>query len=169
MKSKTAKESLAITTDLVLPSDTNALNGMFGGELLARVDRICCISAQRHSNAIAVTVSVNHVVFTKPVPLGSTVTIESKVSRAFGSSMEIFADVWVEDRISRERTKVNECIYTFVAVDIKGNKVMVPELIPETRLEKERFTAALRRRQLSLLMSGKMKPEDATELKALFD
>lgn len=169
MAEKTAKESLAITTDLVLPSDTNALNGMFGGELLARVDRICCISAQRHSNAIAVTVSVNHVVFTKPVPVGSTVTIESKVSRAFGSSMEIFADVWLEDRVSRKRTKVNECIYTFVAVDEKGNKLKVPELVPETQLEIERFNAALRRRQMSLVMSGKMKPKDATELKALFE
>ena len=169
MSTKTAKESLAITTDLVLPSDTNALNGMFGGELLARVDRICCISAQRHSNAIAVTVSVNHVVFTKPVPVGSTVTIESKVSRAFGSSMEVYADVWLEDRVSRERTKVNECIYTFVAVDEKGNKVKVPELVPESKLEKQRFDAALRRRQLSLLMSGKIKPTEATELKALFE
>jgi acyl-CoA hydrolase len=169
MNSKTAKESLAITTDLVLPSDTNALNGMFGGELLARVDRICCISAQRHSNQITVTVSVNHVVFTKPIPLGSTVTIESKVSRAFGSSMEIFADVWIEDRTSGNKTKVNECIYTFVAVDLNGNKVKVPELIPETKLEKERYNAALRRRQMSLVMSGKIKPQDATELKALFD
>lgn len=169
MNSKTAKESLAITTDLVLPSDTNALNGMFGGELLSRVDRICCIAAQRHSNQITVTVSVNHVVFTKPVPIGSTVTIEAKVSRAFGSSMEIFADVWIEDRTSGNRTKVNECIYTFVAVDLKGNKVKVPELIPETELEKERYSAALRRRQLSLVMSGKMKPQEATELKALFE
>lgn len=168
MGSKTAKESLAITTDLVLPSDTNALNGMFGGELLARVDRICCIAAQRHSNHISVTVSVNHVVFTKPVPIGSTVTIEAKVSRAFGSSMEIFADVWIEDRTSGHRTKVNECIYTFVAVDLKGHKVQVPELIPETKLEKQRFKAALRRRQLSLVMSGKIDPHDATELKALF-
>ena len=166
---KKAKESLSITTDLVLPSDTNALNGMFGGELLSRVDRICCISAQRHSNQIAVTVSVNHVVFTKPVPNGSTVTIESKVSRAFGSSMEVYADVWIEDRISRERTKVNECIYTFVAVGSNGMKVKVPEVIPETDLEKERFIGALRRRQLSLLMSGKITPDEATELKALFD
>jgi acyl-CoA hydrolase len=168
MTSKTAKQSLAITTDLVLPSDTNGLNGMFGGELLSRVDRICCIAAQRHSNQIAVTVSVNHVVFTKPVPIGSTVTIEAKVSRAFGSSMEIFADVWIENRTSGNKTKVNECIYTFVAVDLEGNKVKVPELVPETNLEKERFVAALRRRQLSLVMSGKMKPQDANELKALF-
>ena len=169
MPSKTAKESLAIATDMVLPSDTNALNGMFGGELLARVDRICCIAAQRHSGQIAVTVAVNHVVFTKPVPIGSTVTIEAKVSRAFGSSMEIYADVWIEDRTSGQKTKVNECIYTFVAVDLKGNKVKVPDLVPETILEKERYMAALRRRQLSLVLSGKLKANDADELKALFE
>lgn len=169
MTSKTAKESLSITTDLVLPGDTNGLNGMFGGELLSRVDRICCIAAQRHSNHMAVTVSVNHVVFTKAVPMGSTVTIEAKVSRAFGSSMEVYADVWLEDRISRERTRVNECIYTFVAVDSDRRAVKVPELIPETKLEKQRYKAALLRRQLSLVMSGKLKPKEATELKAFFE
>ncbi len=82
---------------------------------------------------------------------------------------EVYADVWLEDRISRERTKVNECVYTFVAVDYKRNKVKTPKLIPETKLEKQRFKAALRRRQLSLLISGKIKPQDATELKALFE
>lgn len=169
MSSKTAKESLSITTDLVLPSDTNALNGMFGGELLARADKICCIAAQRHSNNIVVTVAVNHVTFSKPVPLGSTVTIEAKVTRAFGFSMEVFADVWIEDRASHERVKVNECIYTFVAVDKNGVKQIVPELIPETKTEKRRYMDALRRRQLSLVISGKMKPDDATELKSLFE
>ncbi len=168
MKSKTASASLSITTDLVLPSDTNALNGMFGGELLARMDRICCIAAERHSGHISVTVSVNHVVFTNPVPIGSTVTIEAKVSRAFGSSMEIYADVWIEDRVSRERIKVNEGIYTFVALDSDRNKVKVPELVPETPLEKERYLAALRRRQLSLVLSGKLAAKDASELRSIF-
>ena len=169
MNSKTAKASLSISTDLVLPSDTNALHGMFGGELLSRMDRICCIAAQRHSGHIAVTVSVNHVAFTNPVPLGSTVTIEAKVSRAFSSSMEIYADVWIEDRLSGKRTKVNEGIYTFVALDADRNKVAVPELIPETRLEKERYAAALRRRQLSLVLSGKLAAKEASELRSLFE
>jgi len=169
MKAKTAKKSLSISTDLVLPSDTNALNGMFGGELLSRMDRVCCIAAQRHSGEITVTVSVNHVVFSKIVPLGSTVTIEAKVSRAFNSSMEVYADVWIEDRASRAKTKVNEGIYTFVAVGNDGNSVPVPEVIPETDLEKERFEGALRRRQLSLVLSGRLKPEEATELRALFE
>ncbi len=168
MKAKTPKESLTILTDMVLPGETNALNNLFGGEILARMDRACSISAQRHSRRIVVTASVNHVGFTKAVPVGSVVTVESKVSRAFSSSMEIYVDVWIEDRESRERTKVNEGIYTFVAVDRTGSPVKVPPIQPETELEKERFEGALRRKQLSLLLAGKIKASDATELKALF-
>lgn len=168
MTPKHPSESLTVLTDLVLPSETNALNNLFGGELLARMDRAASISAGRHSRRIAVTASVNHVAFNKAIPLGSVVIVEAKVSRAFKTSMEIYLDVWVEDRESGERTKANEAIYTFVAVDEMGKPVEVPEIIPETKLEILRFDAALRRKQLSLLLAGKIKPEDATELKALF-
>lgn len=168
MNSKTPKESLTILTDMVLPGETNALNNLFGGEILARMDRASSISAQRHSRRIVVTASVNHVAFTKAVPVGSVVTVESKVSRAFRSSMEIFVDVWIEDRESQERTKVNEGIYTFVAVDRTGTPVKVPAITPETKLEKERYEGALRRKQLSLVLAGKMQPEEAKELVELF-
>jgi acyl-CoA hydrolase len=131
------------------------------------MDRACSIAAQRHSRRIVVTASVNHVAFSKAVPVGSVVTIEAKVSRAFNSSMEIYVDVWIEDRESQERTKVNEGIYTFVAVDRTGTPVSIPKIKPETTLEQERFDGALRRKQLSLVLSGKMKPSEATELKAL--
>ncbi|MBD3863194.1 MULTISPECIES: acyl-CoA thioesterase [Olleya] len=169
MNARTAEHSRTVMTDLVLPSETNPLNNLFGGELLARMDRAASISARRHSRRIVVTASVNHVAFNKAVPLGSVVTVEAKVSRAFKTSMEIFIDVWVEDRESGNRSKANEAIYTFVAVDETGTPVAIPELIPETDLEKERFAAALRRKQLSLLLAGKIKPNDATELKALFE
>lgn len=155
-------------TDLVLPSETNPLNNLFGGELLARMDRAASIAARRHSRRIVVTASVNHVAFNKAIPLGSVVTVEAAVSRAFKTSMEIFIDVWVEDRESGFRSKANEAIYTFVAVDETGSPVPIPQLKPETKLEEERFAAALRRKQLSLVIAGKMKPADATELKALF-
>ncbi len=168
MTAKTPEQSKTIMTDMVLPGETNPLNNLFGGELLARMDRAASIAARRHSRRIVVTASVNHVVFSKAVPLGSVVTVEAKVSRAFKSSMEVFIDVWIEDRESGNRTKANEAIYTFVAVDERGETVPVPELIPETDLEKERFEGALRRKQLSLVLAGKMKPQDATELKALF-
>lgn len=168
MISKTPKDSRTIVTDLVLPSETNPIGNMFGGELLARMDRAASIAARRHSRRIVVTVSVNHVAFNKMIPLGSVVTVEAKVSRAFRSSMEIFMDVWIEDRESGMRSKANEAIYTFVAVDEMGSPVAVPALIPETDLEIERHVAALRRKQLSLVIAGKMKPDEATELKALF-
>ena len=168
MEARTPLESRTIITDLVLPSETNPIGNMFGGELLARMDRAAGIAARRHSRRITVTASVNHVAFNKMIPLGSVVTVEAKVSRAFKSSMEIYMDVWIEDRESGMRSKANEAIYTFVAVDEMGNPVPVPPVKPETDLEKERYDAALRRRQLSLVLAKKMDAEDATELKALF-
>lgn len=168
MSPKHPSESLTILTDLVLPGETNPLNNLFGGELLARMDRAASIAARRHCRRITVTASVNHVAFNRAIPLGSVVTIEAKVSRAFTSSMEIFIDVWIEDRESGVRSKANEAIYTFVAVNEIGNPVPVPPIEPQTEEEKSRFEAALRRKQLSLVLAGKMSPHDATELKALF-
>lgn len=168
MEPRTPNDSLTILTDLVLPGETNYLDNLFGGELLARMDRACSIAARRHSRQIVVTASVNHVAFNKSVPMGSVVIVEAKVSRAFSSSMEVFVDVWIEDQHSHKRVKANEGIYTFVAVDSKGTPVKVPSLIPESATEKERFESALRRKQLSLVLAGKMQPCDATELKALF-
>jgi len=165
---KTPIESLTVLTDLVLPGETNYLDNLFGGELLARMDRACSIAARRHSRRIVVTASVNHVAFSKAVPVGSVVTVEAKVSRAFKSSMEIYVDVWTEDRQSGVKTKVNEGIYTFVAVDETGRPVPVAPIVPETDLEKKRFEGALRRKQLSLVLAGKLDPKEATELKALF-
>ncbi len=168
MTPKFPSDSLTILTDLVLPSETNPLNNLFGGELLARMDRAASIAARRHSRRITVTASVNHVAFNRSIPLGSVVTVEAKVSRAFKTSMEIFIDVWLEDRESGIRSKANEAIYTFVAVDETGNPVEVPQIEPQTEEEKSRFIGALRRKQLSLVLAGKMKPHEATELKALF-
>lgn len=169
MDPKVAEQSKTVLTDIVLPSETNHLNNLFGGELLARMDRAGSISAGRHSNCIVVTASVNHVAFNRAVPLGSVVTIEAKVSRAFKTSMEVYIDVWVEDRTSGKRVKANEAIYTFVAVNNTGKPIQIPELTPKTDLEKMRFEGALRRKQLSLLLAGKIKPSEANELKALFE
>jgi acyl-CoA hydrolase len=168
MEVKHPIDSCTTVTDLVLPGETNPLNNLFGGELLSRMDRAASIAARRHCRRIVVTASVNHVAFNKAVPTGSVLTIEAKVSRAFKSSMEVYMDVWIEDRESGIRTKANEGIYTFVAVDRTGSPVPIPEIVPQTALEKERFEGALRRKQLSLVLAGKMNPSDANELKALF-
>lgn len=157
MEAKTPSQSFTTVTDMVLPSETNPLNNLFGGELLARMDRAASIAARRHSRRIVVTASVNHVAFNRMVPLGSVVTIEAKVTRAFTSSMEVHMNVWIEDRESGEKTQANEAIYTFVAVDETGRPVQVPAILPETEDEKSKYDAALRRKQLSLVLAGKMK------------
>jgi acyl-CoA hydrolase len=168
VKSKKASESHAITTKLVLPNDTNTQNNLFGGQLLAWMDVIASIAAHRHCKRVVVTASVNHVSFNHPIANSSIVSLEAKVSRAFNTSMEIYIDVFVEDFVTGARIKCNEAIYTFVAIDQNGGSIQVPELIPETEEEIERFEGALRRKQLSLILAGKMKPSEATELKALF-
>ena len=168
MKAKTAKESLTIQTELVLPNDTNTLGNLMGGKLLHWMDIASAIAAHRHCGRIVVTASVNNVAFNQPIKLGEIVTLHAKVSRAFSSSMEVFIDVWVENNTTGERKKCNEAIYTFVAVDQLGNPINVPQLVPESEEEKSRYDSALRRRQLALILAGKMKPADATELKALF-
>ena len=88
---------------------------------------------------------------------------------AFTSSMEIIVDVMVEDKVTGVQSSSNQAIFTFVAVDQNGSPINVPALIPETEKEKRRFEAALRRKQLSLILAGKLKPSEATELKALFE
>ncbi len=168
MKTRKASETLAITTKIVLPNDTNTLGNLFGGQLLAWMDVIASVSAHRHCKRVVVTASVNHVSFQKPIKHASIVTLEAKVSRAFYSSMEIFVDVFVEDQLTGAKEKCNEAIYTFVAVDQNGGPIQVPELIPESEEEKLRYDGALRRKQLSLILAGKMKPTEATELRKIF-
>jgi len=168
-KTVSAKETFTTATHLVLPENTNTLGNLMGGQLLNWMDIVSAISAHRHCKRVVVTAAVNNVSFQHPIKLGDIVTIEGKVSRAFSSSMEVYLEVFVEDHITGKKTRCNEAMYTFVAVDQLGNPINVPESMPETDEEKRRYDGALRRRQLRLILAGKMKPGDATELKALFE
>lgn len=168
MEGKKAAETLAVTTKIVLPNETNTMGNLFGGQLLAWMDVIASVAAHRLCKQTVVTASVNNVSFDHSIPHAAIVTLYAKVSRSFKSSMEVFIDVYIEHPKSGEKTKCNEAIYTFVAIDENGKPVAVPELIPETAEEISRFNGALRRRQLSLILAGKLKPNEATELKALF-
>lgn len=168
MKTKTPSQSFTINTEVVLPNDTNHVGNLFGGKLMQWVDITAAIAAQRHCGRVVVTAAINHVSFDNPIKQNSVVTLEAKVTRAFTSSMEVWVDVWVENPVTGEKTKCNEAILTFVAIDQNGAPLPVPVLTAETDIEKSRFESALRRRQLSLVLAGRMKPEEATELKALF-
>ena len=163
-----AKDTLSSSARIVLPNETNTLGNLMGGELLLWMDINAAISAHRLSKRIVVTASVNNVSFNKAIKLGDIVTIDSKVTRSFNSSMEVFSKVWVEHHQTGKKILCNESYYTFVAVDQLGSPIRVPILVPESEIEKNHYDGALRRRQLSLILAGRMKPDDATELKNLF-
>ncbi|GAB3175008.1 acyl-CoA thioesterase [Telluribacter humicola] len=169
LKPKFAYESEVTMTEMVLPNDTNTLNNLMGGRLLHWMDICAAISAQKHSNRIVVTASVDNVSFSEPIKLGNIVTMKAKVTRAFNSSMEVYIEVWAEDIPAGRRMSTNRAFYTFVAVDQNGRPIEVPELKAETDEEKDLYASALRRRQLRLVLAGRMNPQDATELKALFE
>ncbi|MEM1136309.1 MAG: acyl-CoA thioesterase [Bacteroidota bacterium] len=168
IKKKYAKESFATMTEMVLPNDTNTLNNLMGGRLLHLMDIVAAISAQRHSNRVVVTASVDNVSFKHPIALGDVVTLKAMVTRAFNSSMEVHIAVSAENIPSGRKIVTNNAFFTFVAVDQLGNPISVPELIPETEEETELYNGALRRRQLRLVLARRMKPEDAKELKSIF-
>lgn len=165
---KKPADSLIVMTELVLPNDTNLFGNLMGGRLMYWMDIAAALAGSKHSNSPVVTASVDNISFTNPIKLGNVVHIEAKVTRAFTTSMEVHMNVWGEDIIQQYRYKSNEAYYTFVALDPNSKPRKVPELEPETEEEKELFQSALRRRQLRLILGGKMKPDDAAELKALF-
>lgn len=166
--SKTTKESVVVMTELVLPNDTNTFGNLMGGRLMYWMDIAAALAAMKHCGTPVVTASVDNISFENPIKLGNVVHIEARVSRAFNTSMEVHMNVWGEDALHQYKYKSNEAYYTFVSLDPNGKPRPVPTLVPETEEEKKLFDGALRRRQLRLILGGKMQPNDATELKALF-
>jgi acyl-CoA hydrolase len=168
MEPRKSSSSLIIMTELVLPNDTNVFGNLMGGRLMYWMDIASALSAQKHCNAPVVTASVDNISFENPIRLGNVVHIEAKVSRAFNSSMEVHMQVWGEDLKNQYKYTSNQAYYTFVALNPNNKPTPVPPVIPETEDEKRLFDGALRRRQIRLILGGKMKPDDAKELKALF-
>lgn len=168
MNAKNPSESLIIMTELVLPNDTNLYGNLMGGRLMYWMDIAAALSASKHCNAPVVTASVDNISFESPIKLGNVVHIEARVTRAFTTSMEIHMKVWGEDLTHQYRYKSNEAYYTFVALDPNRKPRPVAPILPVTEEEKKLYDGALRRRQLRLILGGKMKPDDAAELKALF-
>lgn len=168
-KKKFARESATIMTEMVLPNDTNTLNNLMGGKLMHWLDVVAAIAAQKHSNRIVVTASADNISFKEPIALGNVVTLKSQVTRAFNSSMEVFIEVVAEDIPANKKIMTHRAFFTFVAVDQNGKPIEVPEVVPETPEEIEHYEGALRRRQLRLVLAKRMKPEDAVELKSIFN
>jgi acyl-CoA hydrolase len=166
---KRVSESKSVMTEMVMPNDTNPMGNLMGGNLLRWMDIICGICAGKHTEANVVTASVDHVSFSGPIHVGEIVTLEATVTRAFRTSVEVFVEVFAADIKGQNARKCNHAYYTFVALDDENKKpIPVPPVLPLTEIEQVRFDAAPRRREVRLVLSGRMKPEDAKGLKEYF-
>lgn len=153
---------------MVMPNDTNPMGNLMGGNLLRWMDIASGICAGKHCEAHVVTASVDHVSFQKPIRVGDVVTLEATVTRSFRSSVEIFVEVFANDIKGGNARRCNHAYYTFVGLDDDGNPRAVSPVLPLTEIEQQRYDSAPRRREVRLILSGRMKPEQATEIKAYF-
>ena len=141
------RDSQSEMTEIVLPNDANPLVALLGGRLMHWIDMAGALAAHRHSRSYVVTASVDRVDFLVPVRVGSLIVLRSSVNRVFRTSMEVGVKVWVENYIQDKREHVASAHLTFVAVDGKGGRVVLPQVVPQTDEQKRRYEDAGRRRE----------------------
>src|SRR5580698_7353556 len=151
------RESISEMTEIVLPNDANPLNALLGGRLMHWIDLAGAMAAHRHSRAYVVTASIDHMDFLVPVRVGDFVVLRSSVNRVFHTSMEVGVKAWVENYHTEQSRHVSSAYLTFVAVDIAGNRLPVPQVIPETEDQKRRYEGAARRREIRRTESARRK------------
>jgi acyl-CoA hydrolase len=169
MNGKKISESRTIMTEMVMPNDTNPMGNLMGGNLMKWMDIAAAICAGRHSESQVVTVSADHIAFTRPIAKGDIVTLEAVVTRAFSTSVEVFVEVFSADMKGGNPRRCNHAYLTFVALGDDGKPQAMLPVIPLSGEEENQYGDAARRRELRLILSGKMKPSEATELKTLLD
>lgn len=169
LKSKRVSESRTVMTEMVMPNDTNPMGNLMGGNLLRWMDIASGICAGKHCEAHVVTASVDHVSFQKPIKVGDIVTLEATVTRAFRTSVEIYVEVFANDIKGGNARRCNHAYYTFVGLADEGQPIPVPPVLPLTEIEQQRYDSAPRRREVRLILSGRIKPEEAKEIRSLFE
>ncbi len=167
---KKVSASRSIMTEMIMPNDTNPIGNLMGGNLMRWMDIIAAICANRHAEAFCVTASVDHISFHKPVRLGQVITLEAQVSRVFNTSMEVFVEAFMSDSRSIEKELANHAYFSFVALDestLKPKKIM--QVVPETEKDQKLFENAQARREMRMLLSGRLEAKNAKTLKELIE
>ncbi len=143
-------ESRVVMTEIVLPEDTNHRGSIFGGRVLALIDKCAAIAAIRHARGEVLTISMDTVKFRNPVVAGQILILNGWINAAFGSSMEIEVEVRSEDPASGERDLTTRAFVTMVAVDRAGRPRKVPRLLATDDDEARRAGEASLRRKVRL-------------------
>lgn len=152
----TVAKTITESSEFILPGDLNSLGYLFGGKLVSWIDKVGAISAIKHVRGIVVTVSIDNLIFKKPVTNGSVVTIRASVNRAFAHSMEVGVVATTLPPGSEEPQHVCTAYLTFVALDETGKKKDIPAIVPETDAEKRRYDEAMIRRNHRLSLAAKL-------------
>jgi acyl-CoA hydrolase len=139
--------------EIIFPGDANPLGNLFGGRLMQFIDLVGALAASRHSRAIPVTVSMDHLDFVAPVKIGDVLILKASVNRAFNTSMEVGVKAMVENVYAQTLHHVSSAYLTFIALDTAGHRVALPQIIPETDHQRRRYEDAGRRRDMR---SGEM-------------
>lgn len=147
---KPVRESRHETSELMMPHHANNLGHVFGGVMLAMMDKTAAIAAFRHCRMNVVTASIDRVDFREPIHLGDLVVMKASVNFVGRTSMEVGVRVEAEELLSGRRRHTNSCYLTFVAVDRNGRPIAIPPVIPETPEEVRRYRAAEQRRRRRL-------------------
>lgn len=169
MKTKSVEDSKTEMTELIMPNDANPLGNLMGGNLMRWMDIAGGICASKHCEAHVVTASVDHVSFSAPIKVGDVIKIVAVVTRAFTTSLEVYLEVFATDITGNNTVNSNHAYLTFVALDKKTKKPMkVPPIKPSTKAQKTMYKSAPRRRELRLVLGGRMAAKDAKNLKAFF-
>jgi acyl-CoA hydrolase len=169
LREKLVNESRTIMTEMIMPNDTNPMGNLMGGYLMRWMDIAAAVCAGKHCGAQVTTASVDHISFHEAIKLGDVITITAVVTRAFNTSVEIYVEVSACDITGANPRQSNHAYFSFVAVNTAtGKPIPVPKLIPITNEEKKQFEVASRRRELRLILAGRLKPGQATELKNFF-
>jgi acyl-CoA hydrolase len=123
----------------MVPTDANFSGNVFGGAILAEIDRVAYITATRHAHATTVTASIDRVDFIEPVHVGDVVDFDARLTWVGTTSMEVWVRVRAEETAGGRPQLVGEAFVTMVAVDSEGKPVHVPPLVPANEEERRRF------------------------------
>lgn len=147
-KAKPVKASALEIARLMMPMDANTQGNVYGGSILRLVDEIAGVVAARHARCNVVTASLDRMDFLSPVYLGNLLILKAAVNYVGHTSMEVGVKIETEDLRSGERTHTGTAYLTFVALGKDGKPEVIPRVIPESALEKDRFREGeLRRAQ----------------------
>ncbi|MBK8967693.1 MAG: acyl-CoA thioesterase [Saprospiraceae bacterium] len=167
--SKKVSDSFTVMTEMVMPNDTNPMGNLMGGYLMRWMDIVAAICAGRHCEAHVVTAAVDHISFQNAINLGEVITLEASVTRAFNSSVEIYVEVFANDIKGQKPRRCNHAYFTFVALDDSRKvPIQVPQVIPLSSEEQNLYEGAARRREIRLILSGRIKAKEATEIRKYF-